>query len=110
MTACDWKWQGIVFQVSWALSFLGSLLRKFGLIPNLTLLRRVTNMPALVLILPFTVIHDLDLTKRARMGLYFVSLVGVLDIAISLIRFLNVELGDGGEFRSFTTIGKSPLG
>ncbi|CAJ0543438.1 Ff.00g037510.m01.CDS01 [Fusarium sp. VM40] len=83
MTACDWKWQGTVFQVSWALSFLASLL---------------------LLILPFTVIHDLDLTKRARMGLYFVSLVGVLDIAISLIRFLNVELGDGGEFRSFTTI------
>lgn len=27
MTACDWKWQGTVFQVSWALSFLASLLR-----------------------------------------------------------------------------------
>lgn len=26
LTACDWRWQGIVFQVSWALSFLGSLL------------------------------------------------------------------------------------
>ncbi|KAM0208540.1 hypothetical protein ACHAPA_009607 [Fusarium lateritium] len=83
ITACDWKWQGIVFQVSWALSFLANLM---------------------LLILPFTVIHDLDLTKRARMGIYFVSLVGVLDIGISLIRFLNVELGDGGEFRSFTTI------
>ncbi|EWG56009.1 hypothetical protein FVEG_14101 [Fusarium verticillioides 7600] len=83
LTACDWRWQGIVFQVSWALSFLGSLL---------------------ILILPFTVVHDLDLTKRAKLGLYFVSLVGLLDIAISLVRFLNVELGDNGSFRSFSTI------
>jgi hypothetical protein len=59
------------------------------------------------LILPFTVVHDLDLTKRAKLGLYFVSLVGLLDIAISLVRFLNVELGDNGSFRSFSTIGKS---
>ncbi|KAK2931239.1 hypothetical protein FoTM2_008749 [Fusarium oxysporum f. sp. vasinfectum] len=66
LTACDWRWQGIVFQVSWALSFLGSLL---------------------ILILPFTVVHDLDLTKRAK-----------------LVRFLNVELGDNGSFRSFSTI------
>ncbi|KAF4454272.1 hypothetical protein F53441_3273 [Fusarium austroafricanum] len=83
MTGCDWRLQGIVFQVSWALSFLGSLI---------------------ILILPFTVIGDLDLTKRANMGVYFVALVGVLDIAISLIRFLNVELGDSGSFRSFSTI------
>ena len=54
------------------------------------------------------VIHDLDLTKRAKTCLYLVSLVGLLDIAISLIRFLNVELGDGSEFRSFSTIGKHP--
>lgn len=77
---------------------------------NSILLRKSLTWPVLVLILPFTVINDLDLTKRARMGMYFVSLVGVLDIAISLIRFLNVELGDGGEFRSFTTIGKSRSG
>ncbi|KAF5667055.1 integral membrane protein [Fusarium heterosporum] len=83
MTACDWRWQGVVFQVSWALSFLANLF---------------------LLILPFTVVHDLDLTKRARTGMYIVSMIGVLDIAISLIRFLNVELGDGGEFRSFSTI------
>uniref|UniRef100_A0A4E9EBY3 Rhodopsin domain-containing protein n=1 Tax=Gibberella zeae TaxID=5518 RepID=A0A4E9EBY3_GIBZA len=83
ITACDWRWQGVVFQVSWALAFLGSLL---------------------VLILPFMVVHDLDLTKRSKFCLYFVSLVGVLDIGISLIRFLNVELGDGTEFRSFSTI------
>lgn len=54
------------------------------------------------------VVHDLDLTKRAKLGLYFVSLVGVLDIGLSLIRFLNVELGDGTEFRSFSTIGMYP--
>ncbi|KAF4972345.1 hypothetical protein FSARC_1067 [Fusarium sarcochroum] len=83
ITACDWRWQGTIFRASWAMSFLGSLL---------------------LFMLPFTVIHDLDLTKRAKFGLYFVSLVGLLDIVISLIRFLNVELGDGGEFRSFTTI------
>ncbi|KAM0544822.1 hypothetical protein ACHAPJ_011652 [Fusarium lateritium] len=83
ITACDWQMQGTIFRASWALSFLGSLL---------------------LFMLPFTVVHDLDLTKRAKFGLYFVSLVGLLDIAISLIRFLNVELGDGGEFRSFTTI------
>jgi heme/copper-type cytochrome/quinol oxidase subunit 4 len=83
ITACDWRWQGVVFQVSWALAFLGSLL---------------------VLILPFMVVHDLDLTKRAKTCLYFVSLVGVVDIGLSLIRFLNVELGDGSEFRSFSTI------
>lgn len=54
------------------------------------------------------VVHDLDLTKRSKFCLYFVSLVGVLDIGISLIRFLNVELGDGTEFRSFSTIGEHP--
>jgi hypothetical protein len=44
ITACDWKWQGIVFQVSWALSFLASLLRMSDLILNSTLLQRVTNI------------------------------------------------------------------
>ncbi|KAF5027609.1 hypothetical protein F66182_279 [Fusarium sp. NRRL 66182] len=83
ITACDWEWQGTVFQVSWALSFLGSLL---------------------VFMIPFTFVHELELTKRAKLSLYFVSLLGLLAVAISLIRFLNVELGDGGEFRSFSTI------
>lgn len=104
ITSCDWRWQGVVFQVSWALAFLGSLLGMFAF----SIHSEDYLIRSLVLILPFMVVHDLDLTKRSKFCLYFVSLIGLLDIGISLIRFLNVELGDGSEFRSFSTIGRYP--
>lgn len=53
--------------------------------------------------------NELELSKRAKTGLYFMFLVGILDMAISLVRFLNVQLDDGQKYRSFVTHGNSPL-
>lgn len=79
---CADVWPGYIFQASWALSFVGSLI---------------------VFFLPFMYYGELELSKRAKTGLYFMFFVGILDMAISIIRFLHVKLDDGEMYRSFVT-------
>lgn len=44
--------------------------------------------------------------RKIKIGVYSIFLLGIVDIAFSLTRFLSVQLGNEGQFRSITTIGK----
>lgn len=46
---------------------------------------------------------------RVKISVYCVFLLGLVDIAMSLTRFLTIQLGNVGDFRSITTIGMHAL-
>ncbi|KAG5662431.1 hypothetical protein KAF25_004849 [Fusarium avenaceum] len=71
------------FQVAWALHFIGSLF---------------------LFALPFLVLHKLNMRTRVKISVYCIFLLGLIDIAMSLTRFLSIQLGSVGDFRSITTI------
>ncbi|KAF5985870.1 integral membrane protein [Fusarium coicis] len=71
------------FQVAWTLHFVGSLL---------------------LFALPWLVLYKLNMRKRVKIGVYCVFLLGIIDIAFSLTRFLTIQLTVIGDFRSITTI------
>lgn len=72
------------FQISWALHFFGSLA---------------------LFALPFLLLHKLNLRPKVRVGVYGIFLLGFIDIAFSLTRFLTIQLTKVGDFASITTIG-----
>jgi heme/copper-type cytochrome/quinol oxidase subunit 4 len=61
----------------------------------------------LVIALPFSVLQNLQVHKNTRAGVYGILLLGAVDIAISLARFLNIQLGNENNFRAMTLIGMS---
>ncbi|KAM0424901.1 hypothetical protein ACHAPT_009957 [Fusarium lateritium] len=73
----------IVFEVAWALHFVGSLA---------------------LFALPFLILHNLNMRTKTKIGVYCVFLLGLIDIAFSLTRFLTVLLSHNGSFRAITTI------
>ncbi|KAJ4308226.1 hypothetical protein N0V84_012224 [Fusarium piperis] len=73
----------IVFEVAWALHFVGSLA---------------------LFALPFLILQNLNMRARTKIGVYCVFLLGLIDIAFSLTRFLTVLLSHDGSFRAITTI------
>ncbi|RYP08932.1 hypothetical protein DL764_001585 [Monosporascus ibericus] len=80
---CDYTVPERIFRVAWALHFFGSIL---------------------IFLLPFSVLHKLQIRTKIMLGAYGVLLLGVIDIAFSLTRFLNVQLNTNGDFRSLTLI------
>ncbi|KAG8676127.1 hypothetical protein FPOAC2_02210 [Fusarium poae] len=78
----DWP-VATTFQIAWALHFTGSLA---------------------LFALPFLLLHKLNLRPKVRVGVYAVFLLGFVDIAFSLTRFLTIQLTKVGEFSSITTI------
>jgi hypothetical protein len=46
---------------------------------------------------------------KVKIGVYAIFLLGFIDIAFSLTRFLTIQLTVVGDFRSITTVGKSHL-
>ncbi|KAM0558243.1 hypothetical protein ACHAPJ_004931 [Fusarium lateritium] len=42
--------------------------------------------------------------KRVKVGVYCIFLLGLIDIAFSLTRFLTIQLSNVGSFRSITTV------
>ncbi|KAG9498282.1 hypothetical protein J7337_011178 [Fusarium musae] len=42
--------------------------------------------------------------RKVKVGVYCIFLLGIIDIAFSLTRFLTIQLGDSEDFRSFTII------
>ncbi|KAH7139747.1 hypothetical protein B0J13DRAFT_67579 [Dactylonectria estremocensis] len=80
---CDVDNIVIVFQVAWALHFFGSLV---------------------LFCLPFLILYKLNMTKHMKVAVYSVFLLGLIDIAFSLTRFLTIQLGNEGSFRSITLI------
>lgn len=59
-----------------------------------------------VFALPWLVLYKLNMRKRVKIGVYCVFLLGIIDIAFSLTRFLTIQLTVVGDFRSITTIGE----
>ncbi|CEI65855.1 unnamed protein product [Fusarium venenatum] len=78
----DWP-VATTFQIAWALHFTGSLA---------------------LFALPFLLLHKLNLRPKVRVGVYAIFLLGFIDIAFSLTRFLTIQLTKVGDFASITTI------
>ncbi|KAH3947658.1 hypothetical protein HBI56_237750 [Parastagonospora nodorum] len=72
-----------IFQTGWALHFIGSVV---------------------VFVLPFFVIHNIQMRRSMMVGVYGALSLGAIDIAFSLTRFLEVQTGNVGDFRAITTI------
>ncbi|RYP11064.1 hypothetical protein DL765_007897 [Monosporascus sp. GIB2] len=80
---CDYTVPETIFRVAWALHFFGNIV---------------------IFLLPLSLLHRLQMGIRTRLGVYGVFLLGIIDIAFSLTRFLNVHLNTSGGFRPFTLI------
>ncbi|EMT74498.1 hypothetical protein NOF04DRAFT_14019 [Fusarium oxysporum II5] len=72
-----------IFQIAWALHFAGSLA---------------------LFALPWLIVYKVQMKRKIKIGVYSVFLLGLVDITFSLTRFLSVQLGNVGQFRSVTTI------
>ncbi|KAF5633272.1 uncharacterized protein FTJAE_7236 [Fusarium tjaetaba] len=59
---------------------------------------------AFLFCLPFLIIHNLNMRRKVKVSVYCIFLLGIIDIAFSLTRFLTIQLGDSEDFRSFTII------
>ncbi|KAF4991726.1 hypothetical protein FGRMN_7637 [Fusarium graminum] len=66
-----------VFLVAWALHFVGSLL----------------------------LLYKLNMRTRVKISVYCIFLLGLIDVAIALTRFLTIQLSVVGDFRSITIVG-----
>ncbi|KAJ3524775.1 hypothetical protein NM208_g11921 [Fusarium decemcellulare] len=82
-TMCNGDPVALIFQVAWVLHFVGSLA---------------------LFVLPFLIVYNLNMRLKMKVGVYCVFLLGLVDIAFSLTRFLTVQLSNEGDFRSITTI------
>ncbi|KAI3571634.1 hypothetical protein IWW34DRAFT_894654 [Fusarium oxysporum f. sp. albedinis] len=71
------------FQVAWTLHFIGSLS---------------------LFALPFLVLYKLNMRTKVKVSVYCVFLLGLVDIAFSLTRFLTIQLSNVGDFQSITTV------
>ncbi|KAH7198560.1 uncharacterized protein B0J16DRAFT_379006 [Fusarium flagelliforme] len=71
------------FQTAWALHFIGSLA---------------------LFLLPFLILHKLNMRPQVKISVYAIFLLGFIDIAFSLTRFLNIQLTVVGDFRSITAV------
>ncbi|KAF5530715.1 integral membrane protein [Fusarium phyllophilum] len=97
--ACKYTSTLLMFQINWVLHFVGSIARKFTSYswPDRTDI-------AIVFCLPFLIIHNLNMRRKVKVSVYCIFLLGIIDIAFSLTRFLTIQLGDSEDFRSFTII------
>ncbi|EXL39275.1 hypothetical protein FOCG_18108 [Fusarium oxysporum f. sp. radicis-lycopersici 26381] len=59
-----------VFQVAWALHFFGDLL---------------------IFVLPWLIILELKMNRALKLGVYFTFLLGLINIAVCIVRFIEVE-------------------
>ncbi|KAH6879428.1 hypothetical protein B0T10DRAFT_496451 [Thelonectria olida] len=57
-----------------------------------------------IFILPFLVIYNLQMDTKTRITAYCVLLLGLVDIAFCLTRFLSVQLSHPGDFKSITIV------
>ena len=95
------------------LSQLSRLLGRYTLL-DLLLVRMPSSTIAVdtssrysVFVLPFLILHKLNMRPQVKMSVYAIFLLGFIDIAFSLTRFLTIQLTVVGDFRSITAVGKS---
>ncbi|KAM5347297.1 hypothetical protein ACJ41O_010302 [Fusarium nematophilum] len=81
--ACSSASIGIIFQVGWGLHFLGDLL---------------------VFILPWLIVPALNVKRALRLGIYFTFLLGTINIAFCLVRFITIQRAGEDYSISLSTI------
>ncbi|RBR11657.1 uncharacterized protein FIESC28_08884 [Fusarium coffeatum] len=57
-----------------------------------------------VFALPFLILHKLNMRPQVKVSVYAIFLLGFIDIAFSLTRFLTIQLTVVGDFRSITAV------
>ncbi|RKL38664.1 hypothetical protein BFJ70_g6299 [Fusarium oxysporum] len=78
------KWTyAVTFHVGWGLSFLGDLL---------------------VFILPWLIVPALHVRRTLRLGIYFTFLLGTVNMAVSLVRFVMIWKAGADSSISLSTI------
>ncbi|RGP59531.1 hypothetical protein FSPOR_11288 [Fusarium sporotrichioides] len=82
MTCQTWTY-AVNFNVGWALSFLGDIL---------------------VFILPWLIVPALQVKRTLRLGIYFTFLLGSVNMAVSLVRFVMIFKAGADSAISLSTI------
>ncbi|KPA37203.1 hypothetical protein FLAG1_09995 [Fusarium langsethiae] len=82
MTCQTWTY-AVNFNVGWALSFLGDVL---------------------VFILPWLIVPALQVKRALRLGIYFTFLLGTVNMAVSLVRFVMIFKAGADSAISLSTI------
>lgn len=67
---CPTSSVALVFQVAWALHFFGDLL---------------------IFVLPWLIITELNMDRTLKIGVYFTFLLGLINIAVCMVRFIEVQ-------------------
>ncbi|KAH6879881.1 hypothetical protein B0T10DRAFT_532155 [Thelonectria olida] len=80
---CDVAVTVIGIQVNWVLHITGSIS---------------------LFVIPFLILHNLQMPRRLKISVCSVFLIGLVDIAFSLARFFTIQLSNAGEFRSMTLV------
>ncbi|KAM0410506.1 hypothetical protein ACHAPD_010312 [Fusarium lateritium] len=83
VTCQAWTY-AVNFNVGWALSFLGDIL---------------------VFILPWLIVPALQVKRALRLGIYFTFLLGIVNIVVSLVRFIMIFKAGADSSISLSTIG-----
>ncbi|KAI8654457.1 hypothetical protein NCS57_01191100 [Fusarium keratoplasticum] len=81
--SCPGSSYAILFQVGWGLHFLGDLL---------------------VFILPWLILPALNVKRALRLGIYFTFLLGTINIAVCLVRFIAIQQAGEDYSISLSTI------
>ncbi|CEI61309.1 hypothetical protein FVEN_g5971 [Fusarium venenatum] len=82
VTCQAWTY-AVNFNVGWALSFLGDIL---------------------VFILPWLIVPALQVKRALRLGIYFTFLLGIVNIVVSLVRFIMIFKAGADSSISLSTI------
>jgi hypothetical protein len=70
------------------------------------MLVRTNRHHFVVFCLPFLVLYELRLKRAVKLGVYGAFSLGIINLAVSLIRFLVVQLGTAGGFINFPMLGE----
>lgn len=101
--ACDGDLAAVVFEVTWALHFLGEILSKYRGDSSIQFHVR-TLINAQVFVLPWLIVTGLQMKTSLKVGVYCTFLLGLINIAFCLSRFIIIMLANTNDSVSF--IGK----
>ncbi|KAF4980531.1 hypothetical protein FZEAL_3466 [Fusarium zealandicum] len=88
LKSCPASAYATTFQVGWGLHFLGDLL---------------------VFILPWLIVPAFNVKRALQLGIYFTFLVGTINIAFCLVRFVTIQKAGEDYTISLSTISTAPL-
>ncbi|KAF5671671.1 integral membrane protein [Fusarium heterosporum] len=79
----------VFFRTSWALNFTSDILSKFN-----TCEQDKAELTSLVFILPWLIVPDLMIKGYLKIGVYLTFLLGLINMAVSLVRFYMIYTGE----------------